>query len=239
MNKNVFVFLLFLEFLLISCDNFNLTGENKKKYDEYEKTIYRLKLISCLNLIEKTVINNSEGNIDLIIAMRNTKLDKDKFYDKYILALADNCMKKITRGQLEYLIIPENMVNYNLTNKTNENLIKLDYEIKTLEYTKEEQAISTELTKRLEESIANSEKLKKKENKNKNNSEINWNLIIKVIAAVVPMVIFALFNQQGKNIKKSEINKNIKNEEKKEKKNDDKKDKKSENKEKNNKKKKE
>lgn len=213
------MFLVLILFLLISCNDLNLTKENKKKLEEYEKSFYRLKLVSCLNLIQKAVVSNNNGNIDLIVAMRNTKLDKDKFYDKYILALTNNCIKKITKGQLEYLLIPENIENYDISNKTNENLIKLDYEIKTVEYTDEEKKISLELTKRLEENIAKREQLKNKNSKknkaeeNKDNKGINWNFIIKVLAAIVPIIIFTLFNQQDKNDKKvNDVNNKMKEE---------------------------
>ena len=117
-----------------------LKGEFLHQFQNNKTSIFQVKLVTCLSLIS-TSIRDPEGNIYLYQAIKKTKLDKDKFYDKYTIALIIKCINNINEGQLEYLLIPENVNNYNLKNETLLNLLKLDYEINTLELTYEENEI--------------------------------------------------------------------------------------------------
>ena len=81
--------------------------------------MHEVKMVSCLNLIEHTL--KQEGGIkDLTLTI---KLNKDKLYIKYIIEMLEKCMKKINKEQIDYLISPENINNYDLKNKENSNLI--------------------------------------------------------------------------------------------------------------------
>ena len=88
---------------------------------------------------------------------------------------------------MEYLLIPENVDNYNVNNQTLQNLLKIDYEINTLELTYEE----NEIFKALEEVL---EKNDKNKNIKKSNSIIDVNTIIKFISFAVPFGLFLLYN---------------------------------------------
>ena len=129
----------FLFFLIISISfssdaESKLSGEYLYNFQEHKTSIFQLKLISCLSLIS-TSIRSPEGNIYLHKAIKKTKLNRDKFYDKYTIALITQCINNINEGQMEYLLIPENVDNYNVNNQTLQNLLKIDYEINTLELT--------------------------------------------------------------------------------------------------------
>ena len=138
---NIFLFLLIIKISYSSDVESKLKGEYLHQFQEHKTSIFQIKLVSCLSLIS-TSIRDPDGNIYLHQAIKKTKLDRDKFYDKYTIALITQCINNINEGQLEYLLIPENVDNYNLKNETLVNLLKLDYEINTLELTYEENEIS-------------------------------------------------------------------------------------------------
>ena len=89
---------------------------------------------------------------------------------------------------MDYLLIPENVDNYDLNNKTLLNLLKLDYEINSLELTYEE----NEISKALEEVVQKSEKNRK--NKNSGFLSFDLNTIIKFASFLLPFGFILLFN---------------------------------------------
>ena len=139
--SNIFLLFLLIKALYSSDVEYKLTGDYHHQYQEHKTSIFQMKLISCLSLIS-TSIRSKEGNIYLHKAIKNTKLNRDKFYDKYTIALITQCINNINEGQMDYILIPENVDNYDINNKTLLNLLKLDYEINTLELTDEENEIS-------------------------------------------------------------------------------------------------
>ena len=117
-----------------------LKGEYLEQYKEHKTYIFQIKLTSCLNLISHS-LKGQEGNIYLHQAIKKTKLDRDKFYEKYTIALITQCINNVNDGQLDYLLIPENVDAYDTKHETLQNLIKLNYEITTLELTREENEV--------------------------------------------------------------------------------------------------
>ena len=102
--------------------NVILNKEFDPYYVSYETAMHEVKMVSCLNLIEHTL--KQEGGIkDLTLTI---KLNKDKLYIKYIIEMLEKCMKKINKEQIDYLISPENINNYDLKNKENSNLIQIE-----------------------------------------------------------------------------------------------------------------
>ena len=99
--------------------NVILNKEFDPYYVSYETAMHEVKMVSCLNLIEHAL--KQDGGIkDLTLTI---KLNKDKLYIKYIIEMLEKCMKKINKEQIDYLISPENINNYDLKNKENSNLI--------------------------------------------------------------------------------------------------------------------
>ena len=184
---------LFFIFLLINISyssdaESKLTGEYYRQYQEHKTSLFQIKLISCLSLIS-TSIKSQEGNIYLHQAIRKTKLDREKFYDKYTIALITQCINNINEGQLEYLLIPENVDNYNVNNKTLLNLLKLDYEINTLELTYEENEISKAL-----ELVVQKNEEKKRKTKKSGFLSFDLNTLFKFASFLLPFGIFILYN---------------------------------------------
>ena len=184
--SNIFLLFLLIKALYSSDAEYKLNGDYYHQYQEHKTSIFQMKLISCLSLIS-TSIRSIEGNIYLHKAIKNTKLNRDKFYDKYTIALITQCINNINEGQMDYILIPENVDNYDINNKTLLNLLKLDYEINTLELTDEENEISKAINEVLE---------KKNQNKNDKNYGFfsNLNNIIKLISMAIPFALFLLYN---------------------------------------------
>lgn len=182
---DILIFILLISLSISSNVESRLNPEYQMHYKEYKTSHFQFKLISCLSLIS-TSIKNKDGNIYLHQAIKKTKLDRDKFYDKYTIALITQCINNINDGQIDYLLIPENVDNYDINNKTLLNLIKLDYEITSLELTYEE----NEIKKAIDEIVD-------KKDKGKKDSGIlffSLNNVIKFICAAIPFGLFLLYN---------------------------------------------
>jgi len=179
------IFILLINLSNASNPESRLNPEYHLHYNEFKTSNFQFKLISCLSLIN-TSLKNKDGNIYLHQAIKKTKLDRDKFYDKYTIALITQCINNINEGQMDYILIPEIVDNYDIKNKTLLNLIKLDYEITTLELTYEE----NEIKKAIEEIVTKKEKGKK-------DSGIlffSLNSVIKFICCAIPFGLFLLYN---------------------------------------------
>ena len=185
--SNIFLLLLIIKSLYSSNTESRLKGEYHRQFLEHKTSIFQMKLISCLSLIS-TSIRSQEGNIYLHKAIKTTKLNLEKFYDKYTIALITQCINNINEGQMDYILIPEYVDNYDINNKTLLNLLKLDYEIKTLELTDEEKEIS----KAIEEVLEKNDKNKKE--KKSGLLFFDLNTIIKFISFAIPIGLFLLFN---------------------------------------------
>ena len=192
-SKFKFIFIrIFILFSLIkksylSKSESKLTGEYLYQFQEHKTTVFQFKLVSCLSLISSS-LNSPGGNIHLYDAIKKTKLNRQKFYDKYTIALITQCINNINQGQMDYLLIPENVDNYDVQNKTLLNLLKLDYEINTLELTPEE----NEVSKAIEEVVKNNEKNKKE--KKSGFLFFDINTIIKFVIFAIPFGLFLLYN---------------------------------------------
>ena len=189
-NYLINLFLIFFLIKIYQATNVEsrLKGEYKYQFQEHKTSIFQMKLVSCLSLISNS-LKVKGGNTYLHQAIKKTKLDRAKFYEKYTIALITQCINNINQGQMEYLLIPENVDNYDLQNKTLLNLIKLEYEINNLELTYEE----NEINKAIEEILETNDKKKKK----KNSSGIlffDLNTIIKIISFAIPCLLFLLYN---------------------------------------------
>ena len=182
---DILIFILLINILIASNIESRLNPDYQLHYKEHQTSYFQFKLISCLSLIS-TSLKNKDGNIYLHQAIKKTKLDRDKFYDKYTIALITQCINNINDGQMNYLLIPENVDNYDINNKTLLNLIKLDYEITTLELTYEE----NEIKKAIDEIVT-------KKDKGKQDSGIlffSLNSVIKFICCAIPFGLFLLYN---------------------------------------------
>ena len=182
---DILIFILLINLLIASNIESKLNPDYQLHYKEHQTSYFQFKLISCLSLIS-TSLKNKDGNIYLHQAIKKTKLDREKFYDKYTIALITQCINNINDGQMDYLLIPENVDNYDINNKTLLNLIKLDYEITTLELTYEE----NEIKKAIDEIVT-------KKDKGKKDSGIlffSLNSVIKFICCAIPFGLFLLYN---------------------------------------------
>ncbi len=182
---DIIIFILLINLSIASNAESRLNPEYHFHYKEHKTSYFQFKLISCLSLIS-TSLKNKDGNIYLHQAIKKTKLDRDKFYDKYTIALITQCINNINDGQMDYLLIPENVDRYDIKNTTLLNLIKLDYEITTLELTYEE----NEIKKAIDEIVT-------KKDKSKKDSGIlffSLNSVIKFICCAIPFGLFLLYN---------------------------------------------
>ncbi len=184
---NIFLIFLLINLSYTSNVESKLSGDYYRQYQEHKTSMFQLKLISCLSLIS-TSIKSQEGNIYLHQAIKKTKLNREKFYDKYTIALITQCINNINEGQLNYLLIPENVDNYDVNNKTLINLLKLDYEINTLELTYEE----NEISKAIEEVLQKNEKNKIKKKSGFFSFDINT--IIKFFSFLIPLGMLVFYN---------------------------------------------
>lgn len=185
--NTILIFLLFTNCLCSDSES-RLKGEYLKQYQEHKTYIFQTKLASCLNLIS-TSLQGNEGNKYLHEAIKKTKLNRDKFYEKYTIALITQCINNVNEAQLEYLLTPENVEEYDMNNQTLLNLIKLDYEITTLSLTEEE----NEVKKVIDEIIKENEKGKKKSGIF---SFLDTNTLIKILCGCVPFILFFIYNSR-------------------------------------------
>jgi hypothetical protein len=165
-----------------------LKGEYLEQYKEHKTYIFQIKLTSCLNLISHS-LKGQEGNIYLHQAIKKTKLDRDKFYEKYTIALITQCINNVNDGQLDYLLIPENVDAYDTKNETLQNLIKLNYEITTLELTREENEVKQVIDEIMELN-----------NRGKKRKSIfgflDYNTMLKIICGFIPFLLFFGFQSR-------------------------------------------
>lgn len=196
------LFLLLLLFSLSSCSSSEskLKGEYLDQYNEHKTYIFQTKLSACVSLISMS-LKGPDGNKYLHEAIKKTKLNRDKFFEKYTIALITQCINNVNEGQLDYLLIPDNMDAYDVNNKTLLNLIKLDYEITKLDFTEEEK----EVKKVIDEIIEENEKgLKKK-------GFLSWldtSTLLKIISGAIPILLFFVYNSR-KMLQKAEDKKEI------------------------------
>ena len=187
-----FIFIIFL-FLFnnISCSESEskLKGEYLSQYQEHLTYLFQIKLTSCLNLISQS-LKGQTGNKYLHAAIRKTKLNRDKFYEKYTIALITQCINNINEGQLDYLLIPENVDAFDMNNQTLLNLIKLDQEITSLEFTPEEKEVKKVIDDILEEN--NKKKIKKKTFF----GFLDSGTLMKILCCAMPLIIFFFCNSR-------------------------------------------
>ena len=187
-----FIFIIFL-FLFnnISCSESEskLKGEYLSQYQEHLTYLFQIKFTSCLNLISQS-LKGQTGNKYLHAAIRKTKLNRDKFYEKYTIALITQCINNINEGQLDYLLIPENVDAFDINNQTLLNLIKLDQEITSLEFTQEEKEVKKVIDDILEEN--NKKKIKKKTFF----GFLDSGTLIKILSCAIPLVLFFFCNSR-------------------------------------------
>jgi len=187
-----FIFFIFL-FLFnnISCSESEskLKGEYLSQYQEHKTYLFQIKLTSCLNLISQS-LKGQTGNKYLHAAIRKTKLNRDKFYEKYTIALITQCINNINEGQLDYLLIPENVDAFDINNQTLLNLIKLDQEITSLEFTPEEKEVKKVIDDILEEN--NKKKIKKKTFF----GFLDSGTLMKILCCAMPLIIFFFCNSR-------------------------------------------
>ncbi len=62
-----------------------------------EKNENRTKLLSCLVIVRNSL---AKGNQEVTSAMKETKLAKDKTFDKIYAMMLNNCFKKITEAEI-------------------------------------------------------------------------------------------------------------------------------------------
>jgi hypothetical protein len=182
------IILIFVLFNLTVCPDPKLQGEYLNQYEEHKTYIFQTKLASCLNLISHS-LKGPDGNIYLHRAIKKTKLDRNKFYEKYTIALITQCINNINQGQLEFLLTPENVDAYDTKNETLVNLIKLNYEITSLELTEEE----NEVKKVIDEILEKKDSGKKKKSFL---SFLDTNTLLKILAGAIPLLGFFFFQSR-------------------------------------------
>ena len=125
MTNLINIILIFFIFNLTLCSDPKLEGEYLNQFQEHKTYEFQTKLAACLNLITHS-LRGPDGNIYLHKAIKNTKLDRNQFYEKYTIALITQCINNINQGQLEFLLTGENVDAYDTKNATLLNLIKLN-----------------------------------------------------------------------------------------------------------------
>ena len=148
----IIIFICLIETLI--CDII-LDKELDPYYVSYETAMHEVKMVSCLNLIEHAL--KQDGGIkDLTLTMQTTKLNKDKLYTKYIMEMLAKCIKKINKEQIDYLISPENVDNYDLKKEEISNLIQIEGDnIPSLLFTYEQDDLIKEINKNIEKTKKN------------------------------------------------------------------------------------
>ena len=148
----IIIFICLIETLI--CDII-LDKELDPYYVSYETAMHEVKMVSCLNLIEHAL--KQDGGIkDLTLTMQTTKLNKDKLYTKYIMEMLAKCIKKINKEQIDYLISPENVDNYDLKKEEISNLIQIEGDnIPSLLFTYEQDDLIKEINKNIEKTEKN------------------------------------------------------------------------------------
>ena len=171
---------------------------------EYESNLIQLKLISCLNLVH-SYLAQRDGDQKLKKMIKNSNLPHDKLYTKFIASSIKKCSDKITSNQINYLLTPENIDNYNTLNSSITNLIKVEEEIKNLELTKEEENIYDKISERIFESENKTKKKIKKRFFQK------YKTIIIAIIIIIGSYLFyrKYFKKETKAVKKEKYEKEL------------------------------
>lgn len=152
MKVNIIILICLIESLI---SDIILDKELDPYYVSYETAMHEVKMISCLNLIEYA-LKQEEGIKDLTLTMQTTKLNKDKLYTKYILEMLEKCVKNINKEEIDYLITPENVDNYDLKKKEISSLIEIEgNKIPSLSFTYEQDDLINEINKNIEKNEKN------------------------------------------------------------------------------------
>ena len=189
MTNLINIILIFFIFNLTLCSDPKLEGEYLNQFQEHKTYEFQTKLAACLNLITHS-LRGPDGNIYLHKAIKNTKLDRNKFYEKYTIALITQCINNINQGQLEFLLTGENVDAYDTKNATLLNLIKLNYEITTVQLTEEE----NEVKKVIDEIMEKNDKSKKK--KSFIDSFLDYGTLLKIASFAIPFLLFFCFQSR-------------------------------------------
>lgn len=143
--KKVFILLTFV--LINNVFVSEVTKETLDYYRKsYENSIYQSKMVSCLSVVQLSIADN---NKDFESKISTTKLDKTKFYYKYIMAMMNNCLKTITQEYIDIIITPQHLKFEQLPLGVQE-LIMVKEDIDDVELSQEEQEIMNEINVVLE-----------------------------------------------------------------------------------------
>ncbi len=123
----------------------NPDPELKKDFDEILNIKKRSKILTCLAIVRNSL---SEDNKDVHDAMKATKHDKSRSYDKILLTMLKNCEDKLSDADMEKILMPENVLTPFKYDKKLENVIKFDknvLDVDSLEFSEGEKDILKEL----------------------------------------------------------------------------------------------
>ena len=174
------IFLTFFSYIIfINC----YEEEFNSIIQEYESNISQLKLISCFNLIH-SLLSQRDGDQRLKKFIKTSKIRHDKLFIKFLTSSIKHCSDKINSDQINYLLTPENIDNYNTLNSSITNLIKLNKEMNNADLTEEEEFIYNKISK----------KLFSQEIKNKKNKQIfqQSKIILFTILIIIGSILFYL-----------------------------------------------
>jgi hypothetical protein len=150
-----------------------LLDDIKSIQELQEKT----KEVVCLALIRNSL---TLGNERIKTALKESKLDKGKTFDKIIILMFENCKNLITKEQIENFLTPENILSFN---EEHRNLISFSSKIFSdpnyqITFTAEESNLIKELsqTSYEEEDEEFDEQPNKLKNKNDNTKLIAYGI---------------------------------------------------------------
>jgi hypothetical protein len=107
------------------------------------------KIVACMSLVRNSL---AEENKDVKNALDNSKLDSSKSFDKIIFQMLDNCEKKITDSEVDYLLNPDNILTLVSVNERYSELIKFDKNIlKNIDLNNDESNIQNLINKSMQE----------------------------------------------------------------------------------------
>ena len=204
---SIILSLLILLKIKILSSSFNPNDNLDNFISDFENIIYRTKIISCANLI-KTYLSQRDGDPVLKRLIQRTNQPKNETYIKHIISSVNLCVKNINKEQMQFLLTPENIDNYNTLNNSITKLIKNKNEITNVALTNEERKIYDIINSNFQ---FNGE-VKKKENKflkfiiNNKIGLIFSSLIIGVISFICFRLIFGKKIDKEKKIKKKKRN---------------------------------
>ena len=199
-----FLLLVLLKIITFS-DSTNSYDNLDNFISDFENVAYKTKLISCVNLI-KTYLSQRDGDQVLKRLIQRTNQPKNKTYIKQIISKINSCVKNINKEQIQFLLTPENIDNYNTLNNSITKLIKNQNEITNVELTKEEQKIFDTISSNFQFN----DNIKKKKNKFLkfiSNNKIGL-IFSSVIIGIISFICFKLI--VGKDANKEKKEKKIK-----------------------------